>query len=251
VPTIKYDVTDVEMRGGGEQAKPGLYAAKIVKVTHRTTDGHNDLEVVFEIQGKKGKGIAQLYTYVGLGEAAAWKLKELLLAVGLRMKGTLNPDKLVGKTLNIKVNADTWNDEYRARVGTMSPLDSEPDDADDDDDGDDDDDDDDDDGDEPDDDYDDQSLADLRKLVKARKLDAKGPKAKLIAALREDDAGDDDDDEPEDDEDEDDYDDWEVSELKEELESRGLSAKGRKAGLIERLRENDAEDEDPFNDDDD
>lgn len=124
---IKYDVTNVEAGGGGEQPQPGLYNGKIVSVNHRkkktSGDAVSDLEVVVS----PGEEYARLWTYIKLPDdpnydevAHGWKLREFTDAVALPPKGEIDPEKLKGKSVTIKVSADTDQDgEYRGRVKNL------------------------------------------------------------------------------------------------------------------------------------
>src|SRR5262252_3023231 len=124
---IKYDVSNVESGGGGEQPQPGLYQGKIASITQRTQkangDPVRDLEVVVDV----GEEYARLWTYIktpddpGYNEAAhGWKLRELTDALKLQPKGSLDTNKLTGKEVNVKVVADTNLDgEYRGRIKNL------------------------------------------------------------------------------------------------------------------------------------
>jgi len=124
---VKYDVSNVESGGGGEQPQPGLYAGKIVSITPRTEkangDPVRDLEVVIDV----GEEYSRLWTYVktpddaNYNEAAhGWKLRELTDALKLPAKGSMDTSKQVGKKVNVKVVADTnLEGEYRGRVRSI------------------------------------------------------------------------------------------------------------------------------------
>lgn len=257
--TIKYDLEDVES-GGGEQAQPGVYGVKIAEVTDRRPE-HNDLEVVVDFY--QNEGIARSWSYLNFGDSSRWKFREFTDALGLKPKGQLNLDKLVGKKVNVKISADQYQGEYRGRVNRWlkpgasdedeTETDTEPDvepDADT----------------EPDDgegasgnaeDYSDWTKQDLLDEIETRNLElpaGRKTEEKLITVLEEDDAagGSGDDDEGGGDEGPtDDYDEWPVKELKDEAEERGLElpemASGRgaaaknKEALIALMREDDAE----------
>lgn len=244
--TIKYDVTDVPDSGGGEEVQPGMYAGKIVSVTHRTTksngDPANDLEVVVDV----GSEFKRLWTYIGLG--VGWKMKEFTQAVDLPPKGDLTAAKLKGlanKKVNVKVVADTGLDgEYRGKVknlfkpgegGAVTEAASSSS------------------GDHEQTDYSEWELDDLKAELEEREIavpKGRATVAKLVALLEEDDAAgdepEDDADEPEEDKDApptDEYDEWDVDDLKEELKERDIAVpKGRvnEAKLIALLREDDA-----------
>ena len=222
-----------------------MYRFKLVELNDRRDNGKNDLEAVLEVQDKKFKG-SRLWTYLSFSDAAEWKMREFIDALGLKPKGTLDTTKVIGETLRAKVNADTYEGEYRAKIGKLMKDEADTDDDDDEDD------DEPDETDEPDDDesealYDDMTLDELAKLAKKRDIEIAGRKTKekYIAALEEadtDEGDGDDDDEPA--EPEDDYDEWDVGELQEEIKDRELtmpkgSAKSNTAKLIAVLREDD------------
>ena len=183
---IKYDVSTVES-SEFPKPEPGIYRAKVREIEHRTERGagkDDDLKVVLEVvRDRKFKG-ARLFTYVGLGEASAWKLKEFVNAVGLKAKGALDPDALVGEEMQVRVVSDTYQGEYQPRVKTFLAL---PRDDDDDDDDDDEEDEEDEDEDEEDEDYSAWTLKQLRMELKERGLEETGKKAELVERLVEDD----------------------------------------------------------------
>lgn len=235
--TIKYDVSDVEAGGGGEQPQPGMYKGKIVSVTHRTQkangDPANDLEVVVDIGGN----YSRQWTYIGLNKNTAWKLREFTDAMGLKPKGEIDPKKLEGKPVSVKIAADKDLDgNYRGKIknlfkpGSTDDVDTDGDAAD---------------------SYEDWSLEDLKEEIETRGLDlpkGRATKEKLIAVLEADDetAGDDGDDGDgeESTSTNDEYDGWDESDLKEEIENRGIggniSGRKTKAKMIEALRADDA-----------
>lgn len=111
--TVKYDLSDVEAGGGGEQPKPAVYAGKIRSVTDRAKQGKDDFEVVIDI----GEGYAPLWTYINYkSEPARWKFRELVDALDLPAKGSFDPAKLAGKKVNVVVVGDEYMGEYKARV---------------------------------------------------------------------------------------------------------------------------------------
>jgi len=117
---IKYDNSGVEESGGGGvQPRAGIYPAKVAICRQRTekNDGSpaNDIEVALNLGGD----FAWVYTYIGLSEAADWKLAEFTRALGLKEKGQFDPDKIVGKMIRVKVNPDSYEGEYRARAGKL------------------------------------------------------------------------------------------------------------------------------------
>lgn len=132
--TIKYDVSDVPETGGGEAPQPATYKGKIVQVTNRKqrADGSatNDLEVVVDV----GANYVRLWTYIPLDPAASnrWKLREFTDAIGLPAKGSIDPKKIEGKPVIVKVRAGKDLDgNYRGEVknlfkpGTVEPDEDE------------------------------------------------------------------------------------------------------------------------------
>jgi hypothetical protein len=121
---IKYDVTGVEDSGGGTgvKVKPGVRVAKIERCVQREEkrDGTpaNDIEVALNFGEEYDWG----FTYIGLSQAADWKLKEFIRAMGLKEKGQFDPDKMVGKFLRVKVNTGTYEGEYSPDMGRLMKV---------------------------------------------------------------------------------------------------------------------------------
>jgi len=247
---LKYDNTNVEP-SQFKQPTPGLYTARIEECNHRDEDGKNDVEVVLVIDGGEFDN-AKLWTYIPLSEQAAWKMLEFTDALGLPKKGTLDTAKAINKKIKVKVSADQWQGEYRARATRLSPLTATPED------------------DEPaeeaeveaeaadevtvEDEYDSWETEELLAVItEDEDLTASYPGGHdednewLIGFLRAADA----------DELEEwlaenseavDYSEWSVDEVKAELERRGLDVPKRapKSKLIGLLEANDGDDSDPF-----
>ena len=66
---IKYDLSEIETRTNRVPPK-GTYKAKVFKVTDRSDQGKNDLEVVVEINEGKFKGV-RLWSYLSFNAQAA------------------------------------------------------------------------------------------------------------------------------------------------------------------------------------
>jgi hypothetical protein len=121
---ITYDVSNVEEQEGstGVKVKPGVKVAKIMVCEQRTqkTDGSpaNDIRLGMSV----GPEYDWVWTYIGLGEASDWKLKEFIKAVGLKDKGKMDPDKMKGKILRVKINSGEYDGEYSPRVGKLFPA---------------------------------------------------------------------------------------------------------------------------------
>jgi hypothetical protein len=117
---IEYDVTDVEESGGGgEVPTPGVYVAEIKIFEQRAQKADGTPAKDIHLAVNVGERFMWLHTYVGLTEAADWKLKELVSALGLKDRGRINPDKEKGKLIRIKVNPDTYEGQPTARVGRL------------------------------------------------------------------------------------------------------------------------------------
>jgi hypothetical protein len=244
---IKYDVSDVESGGGGEDPQPGMYKGKIVSVTHRTKksngDPANDLEVVVDI----GAQYKRLWTYIALdNQSAAWKLREFTDALGIAPKGSIDTAKITKQQpeVNVKVSADTDQEgNYRGRVKNLF----KPGIATDEEDGEGD-------GEAADAGYSEWSVEDLAAEIETRGLDMPAGRktvAKLAEVLETDDAEGGEPAEPEDNsaevnlpEEYQDIDSWEDSDLKEVLEELDLKVSGRFSAqkardlIIEHVSEN-------------
>lgn len=294
---IKYDVSksDAEKAVGGdfEQPKPGVYTAKVVSITDthpkdqktgRPDKKRHMLEIVYEVVDKKFKGSRvwdYIVDYTDPESASIWKWDQFLQAFGYaskkKRKGTFDTDDVVGERCKIRIKGDSYDGEYRAKIGAVLAIgddedeeidDDEMDDDDeleddelededddieegDDDDLDDDDDDeeilDDDDDEEEEEDEDDDSdyltEDDLRAMDKddlkatAKDFDV-SIKGKKKGAIIEEIL------EAQAAPGDEGYDDWDVEQLKAELKERGLKVGGKKKELIARLEEDD--EEDPF-----
>lgn len=121
---VPYDVEGVEEGGGGTgvKVKPGVHVAEIVRCQKRdqkkSGDPANDIEVALSF----GDEFDWAFTYIGLSKAADWKLAEFVRALGLKEKGNLDPDKMVGKLMRVKVNSGSYEGEYAPDVGRLMPA---------------------------------------------------------------------------------------------------------------------------------
>lgn len=126
---IKYNVKGVE-RGNRdfEQPKPGLYTMEILEANLRDKkkDGTevNDVELVLEVTEDNTDFVgSRVWGYIAFDGTADWKVGELVDALGLPETGTIDTALLPGKKLKVRVMGDSWNNEYRARMGRLAPLD--------------------------------------------------------------------------------------------------------------------------------
>lgn len=122
---IKYDVSGVEESSGGGtgvKVRPGVHIAKIERCAQRDEkrDGSpaNDIEVALNF----GEDFDWGFTYIGLSDAADWKLAEFIRAMGLKNKGQFDPDKMIGKYLRVKVNSGTYEGEYSPDMGRLMKI---------------------------------------------------------------------------------------------------------------------------------
>ena len=130
---IKFDVSGQDPSESSsnfaEPPQPGVYHVKLVEVKpgYPRNDENRErprLEIVAEVckaKGAKSKhNGARLWDYIGFAENQAWKLDQFLQAVGVatskKRSGSFDPDKLVGKTVQVRVAADTYEGQYTARL---------------------------------------------------------------------------------------------------------------------------------------
>jgi SAP domain len=233
----------------------GMYPAKVASFEYETPgDKDPRFHLIYEITNGK---FAQIHDYVTFGETSKWKMDQMLQALGeatdTKRKGSLNTDKQKGKKVKIRVRGETYNEEYRAKIGGVwqpaddmdeefdSDGDEEPTD----------------DADEPT-EYDERwseilgmgedDLADIAEELdvynEPYELDADAYdtweefREALNDAMNEAEP-EEPEEEPEEEEEDIPYEDWKLQELKNELEARELDATGTKAALISRLEEDD------------
>jgi hypothetical protein len=269
-----------------DSPKPGMYKMVVTECESTGSGGDPDkpmLKVVLEIEEADKKSNAQfeggtMWYYPLLPGHPSYdgfpmqKTDQFLLAAGIatkrRRKGQFDTDDIVGVEVVAQVRAGKSQDgtEYRGEIANVLAFDEDEWEARKDDSSTSDDDDEAyDEPDMPDDedeeeeveeddeevtDYTTWSVSELKAELEERELDIPKGKAKMVAALEDDDEGDeaeeeDEEVEEEDAEEESDYTSMSISELKSELKKRRLNIRGTKPSLIERLEANDAgEDED-------
>lgn len=171
---------------------PGSYQCKIVEATvGNSQSGKQMLTICYEIISGKQKGKKVFDRIV---TSVAWKMDQLGQALGLatkkKRKFTLDTEEIIGERVTVQVRGGEYQGNPTAEVGRVTaPADEDDLDEEDDEDfeEDDEDDDEDDEDDEDDDDYESWSVAELRKELKDRDLNARGAKPALVKRLREDD----------------------------------------------------------------
>ena len=245
--SVNVDLSGVE---ASRKAIPeGTYEVVVNEATQKNSrDGNPMIAFEFEVADGAHKG-AKLYENCSLQPQALFKLKSVLLALGMDIPNKafdLNLRDLVGLTCEVEVGHEVYEGKKRARILQYNdPEETQVDDSDED---------------------DEESVEDklseldfdeLKDLAKDLDISAsdikKAKKAKALIDLIMDSAdeddilealGEDSDEEDEEDEDEDqDYSEMSLSELKAECKDRGLKVKKGmdKDDLIEMLEEDDEE----------
>ena len=125
--TIKLDFSNVT-GGNFEPIPAGDYVVEIEKVENRTAKSGNEmLSLTFNVvEGEyEGRKIFDLYV---LTEKALWKLKDLLVAVGVDTEGMvdLDVDDLVGEvfTATVEIQESPGYDPQN-RIKRHKPLDED------------------------------------------------------------------------------------------------------------------------------
>ena len=128
MPAVKVDVTGVE-DSTFSQPQPGIYNVVVDKQTKigESKSGNLMLTLVMKITEGEFKN-SLLWHYVLLhNEATGSILKQALIALklisGKKTTANLDPDKIVGTHLKVRVKEDTYNGEYKAKVVGLYPLD--------------------------------------------------------------------------------------------------------------------------------
>lgn len=251
---LKYDVSDVEPSTDFKPLPVGLYVCRVTECEEgpSKSSGREQLAVTLEVAKGEHEG-RLLWDYIGLDEPSEWKLRQLTDALGLKAKGTLDTDDIVGELIQVRVkHRGSPDDEYgvQARPAVLLPLpdnngdgpgaDAEAEEEDG--------------GDDEEEltyaELQDYDREDLEATIEANELDVSFNKRTSDEKLKEkiaDELGlepDDDDD----DGDDQDYSEWSVADLKNELKERGLSTAGAKKVLVKKLEKDDKADggKEPF-----
>lgn len=249
--SVNVDLSGVE--ASRKTIPEGVYTLVVDSATQKSSQGGNPM-IVFEFSVAEGKYQgSKLYENCSLQPQALFKLKSVLIALGMNIPNKafdLDLKDLIGMTCEAEVGHETYEGKKKARIlEYIDPNDSDSDE------------DDSEDEDEDDDDTDVEStlmemdLDDLKDLAKELDIPASSiKKAKKVKALvelimseaDEDDIlealGDEDEEDGEDEEDEEkDYSEMSLAELKAECKDRGLKVKKGmdKDDLIEMLEEDD------------
>lgn len=115
---LKIDMTGVESY---TRCSEGEHLVRVKKMEMGQVQGSGDdaLKAVFEVIQGSDKG-CQVFETFSLGEKALWKLKQFLMAIGMKADGKLNLDldKLEGKICVIDVIHDEYNGTKRAKISS-------------------------------------------------------------------------------------------------------------------------------------
>lgn len=245
--SVNVDLSGVEV---SRKAIPeGTYEVVVNEATQKDSrDGNPMIAFEFEVAGGAHKG-AKLYENCSLQPQALFKLKSVLLALGMDIPNKafdLNLRDLVGLTCEVEVGHEVYEGKKRARILQYNdPEDTQDENEEDEE------------GESVEDKLSELDFDELKDLAKDLDISAsdikKAKKAKALIDLIMDSAdeddilealGEDSDEEDEEDEDEDqDYSEMSLSELKAECKDRGLKVKKGmdKEDLIEMLEEDDEE----------
>lgn len=150
------DFTNVKDGGGAFNKKrqpEGDYSGKIIKVqTVKIKDKPKESQWLFTLEVGTGK----YPYYCQFTDEALWKIRNLFVAAGItvpKKKVSVDPNKVVGKTIGVTLQDDEYNDKKQSSIESVFPaseLDKDEDDDDEDEDDDDDEDEEEDDEDEED-----------------------------------------------------------------------------------------------------
>lgn len=220
---LKVDMTGVESY---TRCSEGEHLARVKKMEMGQVQGSGDdaLKAVFEVIQGSDKG-CQVFETFSLGEKALWKLKQFLMAIGMKADGKLNLDldKLEGKICVIDVIHDEYNGTKRAKISSYLKPTEESDEDDE----------------EEDDDDEDEEEEPVKKPTK------KAP-AKKLSKKQPDPVDDDDEDEDEEDEEE-----APKKSSKKPAKKAPAPAKGKKAKQPEPEDNDEDDDDDDWEEDDD
>lgn len=112
---VKIDFTNVE---AFQRASEGIHHVKISDIQEKNTQGGDPmLQVAFEILSGDDKGV-KVFDNLVLTDKALWKFKSLLQIIGMKCDGkvAVDLDNMIGKSLNINVTHEEYNNQIRARV---------------------------------------------------------------------------------------------------------------------------------------
>lgn len=119
---VTVDFTNVKDGGNfnSKRLPAGDYAATITKVDKGQSKNGND-QLVFSIQPTDHRSAVYPY-YCGLVENQLWKLRNLLLAAGVKVpkkKTSIDVDRLVGVTIGIALEDDEYEGKERSTIESI------------------------------------------------------------------------------------------------------------------------------------
>lgn len=129
---VTVDLTGVE---SFQRCSEGIHTVKVASAEAKQSQGGNDMIVVsFEVTKGADKG-SRVYENFPLVDAALWKLKGFLVAIGMKAEGkvSVDLDKLIGKVCNINVIHEEYDGKLRARCESIMKFAAESSDDDEDD----------------------------------------------------------------------------------------------------------------------
>ena len=115
---VTVDLTGVE---SFQKCSEGIHTVKVASAEVKQSQGGNDMIVVsFEVTKGADKG-SRVYENFPLVDAALWKLKGFLVAIGMKADGkvSVDLDKLIGKICNINVIHEEYEGKLRARCESI------------------------------------------------------------------------------------------------------------------------------------
>lgn len=122
---ITADFTNVKDGGGfnSKRLPSGDYIARISKVEKSKSKAGND-QLVFTITPDDHRSAAYPY-YCGLEEKQLWKLRNLLLAAGVKVpkkKASIDVERLVGVAIGIALEDDEYEGKERSTIDSIFPA---------------------------------------------------------------------------------------------------------------------------------
>lgn len=119
--TKKLDFTGVESFA---RCSEGVHTAKLVEIEEAVTQAGDDmLKATFEVVSGQDKG-CRVFDNFTLSDKALWKLKQFLVAAGVKADGkvAVDLDKLIGKVCDITVIHEEYNGVTRAKISDYQKL---------------------------------------------------------------------------------------------------------------------------------
>ena len=119
--TKKLDFTGVESFA---RCSEGVHTAKLIEIEETTTQAGDDmLKATFEVISGQDKG-CRVFDNFTLSDKALWKLKQFLVAAGVKADGkvAVDLDKLIGKVCDITVIHEEYNGVTRAKISDYQKL---------------------------------------------------------------------------------------------------------------------------------